>query len=141
MSELLCWGWVDSVPRKVDTERSSHLISPRRAGSAWSGVNKAKVAEARRAGAMTAAGEAAVARAVANGMWTFLDDVERLEVPEDLAAALEAHRGAWDALPPGLRRGTLEWLKTARRARTRADRIHGIAGRLAAGARPPPGPG
>ncbi len=141
VSELMCWGWVDSVPRAVDGERSSHLISPRRAGSAWSAVNKAKVAEARRAGAMTAAGEAAVARAVANGTWTFLDEVERCEVPGDLAAALGAHRGAWDALPRGVRRGTLEWLKMAKRAETRAGRVAAIAGRLAAGARPPPGPG
>ena len=138
VSELLCWGWVDSVPRAVDAERSAHLISPRRPGSAWSAVNKAKVAEARASGAMTPAGEAAVAAAVASGTWTFLDDVERCEVPEDLAAALGGARAAWDAFPRSVRRGTLEWIKTAKGARTRARRVEGTARNAAAGRRPPP---
>ena len=145
VSELLCWGWVDSVPRAVDDERSSHLISPRRPTSAWSAVNKAKVAEARASGAMTPAGEAAVAAAVANGMWSFLDDVERCEVPEDLAAALGDARAAWDAYPRSVRRGTLEWIKTAKAAATRERRIAGTARNAAADRRPPPfersGPG
>ncbi|MEL6888831.1 MAG: hypothetical protein AAFO86_08985 [Pseudomonadota bacterium] len=85
MEELLCWGWVDSVTRRVDHERSSYRISPRNPNSAWSAVNKAKVAAARASGAMTPAGEALIAAAKANGMWHFLDDVERLEVPDDLA--------------------------------------------------------
>lgn len=107
VTELLCWGWIDSVPRLVDEARSSHLISPRGERSAWSAVNKAKVAEARRAGAMTPAGEAAIAAAQAGGSWSLLDDVERLEVPADLGAVLGRHRADWDALPRGVRRGTL----------------------------------
>ena len=138
VSELLCWGWVDSVPRKVDGTRSSHLISPRRAGSAWSAVNKAKVAEARREGAMTPAGEAAVAAAEATGMWSFLDDVERLDLPEDLAVALGEARAAWDAYPRSVRRGVLEWIKTAKTEATRAGRIAGTAANAVAGRRPPP---
>lgn len=139
VSELLCRDRIDSVPRKVDAARTSHLISPRSPGSAWSGVNKAKVAEARAAGAMTPAGEAAIAAAEASGGWSFLDDVERLEVPDDLADALGAHRAGWDALPRSVRRGTLEWPKTARREATREARLRGIAAALAEGRQPPPG--
>ena len=40
VTELLCWGWIDAVPRKVDAERSAHLAAPRKPGSAWSAVNK-----------------------------------------------------------------------------------------------------
>ena len=29
VSELLCWGWVDSVTRGVDADRTSIRISPR----------------------------------------------------------------------------------------------------------------
>ncbi len=58
VEELLCWGWIDSVPRKVDDARTAVLISPRKASSAWSGLNKRLVARARDGGAMTAAGEA-----------------------------------------------------------------------------------
>ena len=85
IEELLCWGWIDSRSKGVDGDRTSVLIAPRNPKSAWSAVNKAKVEAARASGAMTPAGEALIAVARGNGMWAFLDDVERLEVPPDLA--------------------------------------------------------
>ena len=30
LDELLCWGWVDCLARKLDDERTMQLISPRR---------------------------------------------------------------------------------------------------------------
>ena len=138
--ELICWGWVDSLPRKLDEARTMLRVSPRDPGSAWSGINKAHVEAARKEGRMTPAGEAAVEAALANGMWGFLDDVERLELPDDLAGALERAGGrrGWDAYPYGVKRGTLEWLKTARRAATRTARIEEIARAATAGERPKP---
>ena len=92
----------------------------------------------RTAGRMTPAGEAAIARAEANGMWTFLDDVERGEVPEDLAAALGALRPVWEGWPRSVRRGTLEWIKTAKGEATRRKRIADVAESAAKGMRPSP---
>jgi hypothetical protein len=54
-------------------------------------------------------------------MWTFLDDVERLEVPGDLGEALGELREVWEGWPRSVRRGTLEWIKTAKTAPTRAS--------------------
>lgn len=140
VEELLCWGWVDSVTRKVDEARSSYRISPRNPKSAWSAVNKAKVDAARASGAMTEAGEALIAAAHENGMWTFLDDVERLEVPADLDAALTAQnaRAVWEEHPRSVKRGALEWIKTAKTDATRAKRIADVAGSAAKGLRPSP---
>lgn len=137
VSELLCWGWIDSRTRKVDEDRTSVLIAPRNPRSAWSAINKAKVAELRASGEMTEAGEALIAAAEANGMWTFLDDVEQLEVPEDLMAALGRLDG-WEAYPRSVKRGTLEWIKTAKTAPTRAKRIADVRDALAQGLRPSP---
>ncbi len=138
IEELLCWGWVDSRTRSVDADRSSVLIAPRSPKSAWSAVNKAKVEAARASGAMTPAGEAAVAAAKATGMWGFLDDVERLERPADLQAALGAHEAEWEAWPRSVRRATLAWIKTARTAPTRAKRIAEAAAAAREGRRPAP---
>ncbi len=63
-------------------------------------------------------------------MWTLLDDVENLVVPDDLAAALAAQppgRQNWDAFPRSARRAMLEWVVQARRPETRTDRIERIA--------------
>ena len=128
VEELICWGWVDSSVRRVDEMRMKHLISPRAETSAWSAVNKEIVARMRKAGRMQPAGEAKVAAAEANGMWVFLDDVERLEVPEDLAAALGGARGTWDGWSRSVRRAWLEKIKWAKTLPTRQKRIAECAG-------------
>ena len=136
--ELICWGWVDSLPRKLDAERTMLRISPRHPSSAWSGINKRHAEAARAEGAMTPAGEAAIEAARAGGMWTFLDDVERLEMPEDLLAALGGAREGWNDYPDSVKRGTLEWIKSARTAPTRARRIVEVARAARTGERPAP---
>ncbi|MEM9343424.1 MAG: YdeI/OmpD-associated family protein [Pseudomonadota bacterium] len=138
IEELLCWGWVDSRTRGVDADRSSVLIAPRNPKSAWSAVNKAKVEAARASGAMTDAGEALIAAAKANGMWAFLDDVERLERPDDLTDALGALVEGWEGWPRSVKRGTLEWIKTAKQPATRAKRIADVVDSLKSGQRPSP---
>lgn len=137
VEELLCWGWIDSVTRALDADRSMILIAPRRVTSAWSAINKAHVDRARASGAMTPAGGAKIAAAMANGPRAFLDDVERLDLLPDLAAALEeGGRAVWDAYPRSVKRGCLEWIKTARTAPTRAARIAEVAKDAASGQRP-----
>ena len=127
VEELLCWGWIDSAVRGIDETRFKHLISPRKATSAWSAVNKEIVARMRAAGRMQPAGEAKIAAAQANGMWAFLDDVERLEVPDDLADALGEDRANWEAWSRSVRRAWLEKIKLAKTAPTRAKRISDCA--------------
>ena len=138
VSELLCWGWVDSVTRKVDGDRSSYRIAPRSPKSAWSAVNKKKVEEERAAGRMTQAGEAAISAAISSGMWSFLDDVEALIVPDDLEKALGGHKPGWETYPRSVKRGTLEWIKTAKTEATRAKRIAHVAESARDGLRPKP---
>ncbi len=123
VEELLCWGWVDSSVRKVDELRMKHLISPRKESSAWSAVNKAIVARLRQSGRMQPSGEAKIAAAQANGMWSFLDDVERLEVPDDLAAALGPDRATWDNWTKSIKRAWLEKIKWAKTPTTREKRV------------------
>lgn len=138
--ELLCWGWIDSVTRALDADRSMILIAPRNPKSAWSAVNKSLVDRARASGAMTPAGEAKIAVAKANGQWDFLNDVDALIDPPDLTKALVASgtMAFWAAQPKSIRRGTLEWIKTAKTSETRARRIADVATSAAEGLRPSP---
>ena len=134
VDEAICFGWIDSQPRKLDAERSMRYFSPRRAESGWSRVNKERIERMTAAGKMTPAGQAKIDAAKADGSWSALDDVENLVVPDDLAAAFEAHPAAaehWKAFPRSAKRGILEWIAGAKRATTRAKRIDETA-RLAA---------
>lgn len=133
VEEALCVGWVDSIGRNLDDERSIQWFSPRRPRSAWARSNKERVARLTAAGLMLPAGLGVIEDAKRNGMWTLLDDVEDLIVPDDLAAALAGEpngRANWDAFPPSARRAMLQWVVEARRVETRADRV----ARIAAGA-------
>jgi uncharacterized protein YdeI (YjbR/CyaY-like superfamily) len=138
VEELLCWGWIDSLPRSLDAERSLLMVAPRNPKSAWSAINKAHVERARTSGAMTGAGEAKIAIAVASGQWDFLNDVEALVVPDDLALALaqKAAMPVWNAYPRSIKRGTLEFIKTAKTPVTRAARIDEVSSSASEGLRP-----
>lgn len=139
VEEALCFGWVDSVPRKLDADRTMLRLSPRRPGSGWSAINKERVASLIERGLMAPAGFARIEAAKADGSWCRLDTAGKLEVPPDLAAALAkavGARDAFDALPPSLRRSTLEWVAEARRPETRTRRIAQIAERAARNERP-----
>lgn len=136
VEEALCFGWIDSRPAKVDDDRTALLLSPRRRGSRWSGVNKARVAAMTARSLMAPAGLAAVDRARADGTWDALEGVDALREPEELTIALDADpaaRAAWTRFPPSSRRGILEWIAAARTAQTRARRISETASKAALG--------
>jgi uncharacterized protein YdeI (YjbR/CyaY-like superfamily) len=138
VEEALCFGWVDSRPAKLDARRSLLLFSPRRPGSAWSGVNKDRITRLTAEGRMAEAGLAAVARAQADGSWARLDGASALAEPPDLLAALAAvpeAEAAWRGFPPSHRRANLEWVAQAKRPATRAARIAEIASCAARGER------
>lgn len=139
LDELLCYGWIDGVARALDDERTMQLISPRRVQH-WAASYQDRVARLTEAGRMRPAGLRSVEAGKASGLWTFMDDVDALVVPDDLATALSHHEGATEgfaAVPPSSRRFTLRWLKLAKTDTTRTRRIARIAYLSARGERLP----
>jgi uncharacterized protein YdeI (YjbR/CyaY-like superfamily) len=130
VEEALCFGWIDGQAAVVDELRSRQYFAPRRPGSPWSSSNKERVERLTRAGLMAPAGLAAVERAKADGSWTILDAANSLELPADLAAALDARpsaRANWEAFTPSVRRALLGWIALAKRDETRVRRIEKTA--------------
>jgi uncharacterized protein YdeI (YjbR/CyaY-like superfamily) len=126
VEEALCFGWIDSHPRKLDAERSQQLYTPRRARSGWSKVNKERLARLEAAGQLMPAGRAAIARAQQNGAWESLDAAEAGLVPDDLAAALAADETAarhFAGFAPSARKAILTWVLSAKQPETRARRV------------------
>ena len=130
--EAICFGWIDSLPRKLDAERTMLLLSPRKPGSAWSKVNKERVKRMMSARKMHPSGLRKIEQSKADGFWAFLDDVEALVVPDDLSAALAEYdeaRENFEAFPRSAKRGILEWIKQAKKAETRSKRVRKTAER------------
>ncbi len=130
VEEALCVGWVDSLGRKLDDERTMLRFSPRQAGSGWARPNKQRIERLLAGGHLLPAGIAVVERAKADGTWTKLDAVEDLIVPDDLAAELAARPPAaaeFAAFPRSARRAILEWVVQAKRPQTRERRVRKTA--------------
>jgi uncharacterized protein YdeI (YjbR/CyaY-like superfamily) len=130
VDEALCFGWIDSVKRSVDSESSVQFFSKRKPKSGWSKINKAKVDRLIEAGLMTGAGLACIETAKQNGSWTLLDEVEEMTMPRDLAEALKRQPGAepyFLSLSRSVRKAMLQWLVLAKRPETRQNRINEIS--------------
>lgn len=128
VEEALCFGWIDSLPRRLDAERTMVRLSPRKPGSAWSKANRDRVARLAEAGLIMPAGQAKIDAAIADGAWDRLKGAETGEAPADLRAALEA-AGAlagWADFTLATRKRLLENLGAAKRPETRAKRIAAI---------------
>jgi len=130
VEEALCFGWIDSLPRKLDADRTMLWMAPRKKGSNWSRINKARIDKLLETDQMTEAGSAKVEAAKQDGSWNALDAVDALDIPHDLQLALRAHPPAeenFTAFPPSARRGILEWIANAKRSLTRSRRIEETA--------------
>jgi uncharacterized protein YdeI (YjbR/CyaY-like superfamily) len=126
VEEALCFGWIDSKGNKLDEERTMLWFAPRRPNTGWSALNKRRVEKLITEGRMAAPGLAKIEAAKADGSWWVLDAVEALEIPPDLAAALQANPDAeryFDAFPRSAKRAILVWITSAKRAETRAKRL------------------
>jgi uncharacterized protein YdeI (YjbR/CyaY-like superfamily) len=140
LDEALCFGWIDGQIRTVDKDRFRQRWTPRRPGSTWSRVNKARVKRLTAEGRMTKAGLAAVAAAKKTGRWQNAYSNHRPSaVPHDLAAALRADKAAWQGfnrLAPSYRRLYAGWVADAKQTETRHRRLAAVVRRARAGLKP-----
>jgi len=138
VEEAICFGWVDSTNTIFDEARSLQLITPRRSKSPWTRLNRERAADMEKRGLMTDAGRHAIAAAKSNGWWTISDQVEDLEEPAALKAALDRDpqaRTNWDGFPPSARKQMLWWIISAARDATRAGRITDVVSKALNGQR------
>jgi uncharacterized protein YdeI (YjbR/CyaY-like superfamily) len=133
----LCWGWIDGQRRSHDEVSFLQRVTPRRAKSIWSKVNREKVARLTAAGRMQPTGLAQVSLAQADGRWdAAYDSVSGLTTPPELEAAL-ADNPAAAALFATLsksNRYSMCWrIQTAKRAETKAKHAAKFVEMLARG--------
>jgi uncharacterized protein YdeI (YjbR/CyaY-like superfamily) len=129
--EALCFGWVDSLIKRLDDRRYARKFTPRQPASKWSESNRKRWRELKAAGRLAPAGLAA---APTDNNYAPLPDVP--ELPGYIAAALKRSRNAWNffqELAPGQRRLFVRWIHYAKRPETRAKRIREAIALLEAG--------
>ena len=124
--EALCFGWIDSVPGKIDSESFKMLLSPRKPGSPWSAINKRRTASLIKNKQMTMAGLQKIQAAKKDGSWNRLKSSDALVAPKELVLALNKSKKAktfFESLTPGSKKIILEWIGAAKTEETKSKRI------------------
>jgi uncharacterized protein YdeI (YjbR/CyaY-like superfamily) len=128
--DALCFGWIDSLVKRLDDERYARKFTPRKPTSKWSDLNRRRWAELEAQGALTAAG-----RAAAPTSNTYAPRPTIPELPSYIKKAFKSNSKAWaffEELPSRERRNFVVWIHTAKREETREKRIRESIGLLAA---------
>lgn len=129
--EALCFGWIDSLIKRLDDDRYALKVTPRKPTSKWSDINRKRWMALSAASLLTPAGLGA---APTSNTYTPRPVVPNL--PAYIAEALKVNSKAWAffrELAPTYRRDFVVWIHTAKRAKTRERRIRESIALLAAG--------
>ncbi len=129
--EALCFGWIDSLVKRLDDDRYTIKVTPRKPTSKWSDINRKRWAELKATGLLTSAGQ--IAAPTSN---TYAPRPVVPDLPAYIAKALNTHSKGWaffQRLAPTDRRRFVVWIHLAKREETRARRIRESIRLLAAG--------
>jgi len=130
VEEALCFGWIDGKIKRINDEYYIQSYTPRRQGSRWSKYNIERVERLIREGKMTQSGLEAYNRIFKNPHLVYDNRTSGdPEIPEELLSALKENKTAstnFMNFPASARRIYIEWLKYAKRDKTRLERIKKI---------------
>ena len=129
LDELICFGWIDGIRRKLDGRRTMQLIS-RRKVEHWAKTYKERANKLLNEGRMHNSGLASIKQSKSSGLWNFMDDVDSLVIPNDLKNELSKLNGAttfFNTINDSSKRFVLRWIKLAKTDKTRMSRIKKIA--------------
>lgn len=130
LEEALCYGWIDSLIKRLDDDRYARKFTPRKADSKWSTVNRRLYAKLKKEGRLAAPGRK-------RPPTTRSGDAPHhglSAIPPDIVKRIKAHAEAWghfEKLAPSYQRIYAGWILSAKREETREKRL-GEAVRLLA---------
>jgi uncharacterized protein YdeI (YjbR/CyaY-like superfamily) len=138
VEEAICFGWIDSIVKRMDEERYAQKFTPRNRGSKWSNLNIARAKKMIAAGRMTAAGSALFDPALLHRKPAPrpASPPAAQPVPAYILGALAADQKAGDfftSLAPSYRRLYVRWVDSAKKEETRKKRLAEMIATLRAG--------
>jgi uncharacterized protein YdeI (YjbR/CyaY-like superfamily) len=132
VDEALCFGWVDSLVKRLDDARYARKFTPRKPDSKWSLTNRKRYAELVASGRLMPAG---LKRAPTDRSY---DQPPALpsKIPRYIEEAMRRQPKAWssfESLAPSYRRRYIGWIDSAKHQDTKDRRLQEVIRILAAG--------
>jgi uncharacterized protein YdeI (YjbR/CyaY-like superfamily) len=125
VEEALCYGWIDSIIKRIDDDTYARKFTPRTDHENWSEVNKRRVAKCIQEGRMTEIGLAKI-------NYSSPDKPPRpsppkfSKIPAAMIKALKTNAAAWknfSSMAPSHQRRYALWIMSAKREETREKRL------------------
>jgi uncharacterized protein YdeI (YjbR/CyaY-like superfamily) len=132
VDEALCYGWIDSLIKRLDDDRYARKFTPRKPDSRWSTANRTRHAQLKASGRLTRAG---LERAPTDRS----GDAPRpspSKVPPYIQQALRSRPAAlnyFESLAPSSRRMYIAWIDSAKQQETKTRRLQEAISLLAVG--------
>jgi uncharacterized protein YdeI (YjbR/CyaY-like superfamily) len=132
VDEALCFGWIDSLIKRLDDERYARKFTPRNPDSRWSTANRKRYERLRSSGRLMPSG-------LKLGPTGRSGDAPRpsvTRVPQYIQQALKSHPAAgkyFESLAPSYRRMYIAWIDSAKQQETKLRRLQEAIGLLEAG--------
>lgn len=131
VEEALCFGWIDSLVKRLDDSRYARKFTPRKPNSRWSTINRQRYAKLKERRLLAAPG---LERAP-TGRSGDAPRPSLTAIPSYIEKALQANgraSGYFAQLAPSYRRAYTGWIDSAKREETRKRRLREVIGLLAA---------
>jgi uncharacterized protein YdeI (YjbR/CyaY-like superfamily) len=131
VAEALCYGWIDSITRRLDDARYARKFTPRNPDSRWSTINRRRYADLKARGLLAAPG-------LKRPPTLRSGDAPRPSasvLPSYIEKALKSEpraRRYFQQLAPSYRRTYIGWIDSARRQETKERRLREALTLLAA---------
>jgi uncharacterized protein YdeI (YjbR/CyaY-like superfamily) len=132
LDEALCFGWIDSLVKRLDDTRYARKFTPRKPDSKWSSANHKRYAQLQESGRLMPAG-------LNRPPTDRSGDAPRpspSKLPPYIEDALRRIPPAWiffESLAPSYRRLYVAWIDSAKRGETKIRRLEEAIQLLAAG--------
>jgi uncharacterized protein YdeI (YjbR/CyaY-like superfamily) len=139
LDEALCFGWIDSIIKRIDEDRYLRKFTPRKNTMNWSEINKVRALKLIDQERMTIAGLQKIDSYLKTGEIKWFDKSEEINyrniknTPDYISQALKENPPIWEhfkALSPGYRKDYIRWVTDAKREETREKRLNDLIERL-----------
>jgi len=128
VEEALCFGWIDSIIKRIDDKKFARKFTPRTNLINWSESNKARIRKLIKDERMTETGLAKIDRSNLNKKGETLRDKLKkdLIIPHKIKLLFMADKKAWDnfnKLAPSHKRNYVGWIISAKKEETQTKRV------------------
>jgi len=122
--EALCWGWIDSIVKRLDDEKYARKFTPRTNCQNWSDTNIKRMKKLLIQNRVKEPGMKKFPKEILNKKLS--SKTSKLIIPQYIQEEINKHSGAkenFESLAPSYKRNFIGWIDSAKKEETRLRRL------------------